>query len=105
MAMVSPQWRVKPAVEVPRLGIWLGAGHPGGDGIWLGALAEATQGRPGQVWLATGKEQVTAIVGKRGSGKSFALGVLIEGLVAGPESIVGRQASPRAVLVFDPLDI
>jgi DNA helicase HerA-like ATPase len=71
----------------------------------LGALAEVVTGKQPQVWLATSKEQVLAVVGKRGSGKSFTLGVLVEGLASGSGSPLGRQSNARATLVFDPLDI
>ncbi len=103
--MVTTLWRVKPPVDPQRQGIWLGPGKVGGDGIWLGTLAEMVSGRQPQVWLSTSKEQVIAIVGKRGSGKSFTLGVLIEGLVSGSDTVLARQSAERAVLVFDPLDI
>ena len=73
--------------------------------MWLGTLAETVTGRQPRVWLSTSKEQVVAIVGKRGSGKSFTLGVLIEGLISGSDTLIGRQSAPRAALVFDPLDI
>ena len=102
---VMTQWRVKPPIEAPRDGVWLGPGGPEGDGVWLGTLAEAVTGPQPRVWLSTAKEQVVAIVGKRGSGKSFTLGVIVEGLVGGQNTAVGRQSRPRAALVFDPLDI
>ncbi len=77
-----------------------------GDGLWLGQLAELRPGAPPSVWLTTSKEQVVAIVGKRGSGKSFTLGVLCEGLTLNEmPAIVGVQTRRRAVLLFDPLDI
>lgn len=101
--MTANQWRVKPAIDTPKAGVWLGPGSPEGDGIWLGSLAEVVTGKQPRIWLSTGKEQVVAVVGKRGSGKSFTLGVLIEGLVGSGN--LGVQNSPRAVLVFDPLDI
>jgi DNA helicase HerA-like ATPase len=62
-------------------------------------------GRQPQVWLSTEKEQVVAVVGKRGSGKSFTLGLIAEGLSSGAESLIARQTRPRAVLLFDPLDV
>lgn len=80
-------------------------GGPERDHIQIGTLAEQGEGRC-EVLLSTEKEQVIAVVGKRGSGKSFTLGVLCEGLCAIPtESAVGRQTRPRATLLFDPLDI
>src|SRR4051794_12435651 len=102
---VTTEWRIKPTIDPPRGGIWVGAGGSGGDGALLGTLAEAVSGRQPQVWLSTTKEQVIAVVGKRGSGKSFTLGVIAEGLVATGDSKIGRHESPRAVLLFDPLDI
>ena len=103
--MVTRQWRVRPPLDFPKEGLWLGAGAPDGDGIRLGSLAENVSGKQPAVWLATGKEQVVAVVGKRGSGKSFTLGVIAEGLGAGAESSISCQARPRGVLLFDPLDV
>jgi hypothetical protein len=57
------------------------------------------------VWLATGKEQVVAVVGKRGSGKSFTLGVIAEGLAAKGPNPLAHSQHPRAILLFDPLDV
>ena len=75
------------------------------DGLWLGTLAETGSGARPKVWLATDKEQVIAVVGKRGSGKSFTLGVIAEGLGARGESPLARIDNPRSVLLFDPLDV
>ena len=100
------QWKVKPQIESSKKPIRLGAGDPNGDGIFLGNLAEAITGKVPQVWVNTGKEQVIAVVGKRGTGKSFTLGVLAEGLsCTAPESKIGLQTNRRAVLLFDPLDV
>ena len=85
--------------------MWLGSGGADTDGMWLGTLAETVTGRQPQVWLSTEKEQVVAVVGKRGSGKSFTLGLIAEGLSNGTESLIARQSRPRAVLLFDPLDV
>src|SRR5919198_703917 len=101
--MITTQWRVSPELDSPRAGVWLGAGGAG-DGLWLGSLAETGSGGRPKIWLATGKEQVIAVVGKRGSGKSFTLGVIAEGLASGGDGVLGRQSQPRAVLLFDPLD-
>src|SRR2546427_930743 len=105
--MVAPLWKLKPQLDAGTLGIWVGpATQAKGDGLWLGQLAEMVAGNPPRVWLSTSKEQVVAVVGKRGSGKSFTLGVLCEGLTL--ESLpatIGIQTRPRAVLLFDPLDI
>ena len=98
-------WKVRPKIDAPRNGLWLGPGGDGSDGVWLGSLAETVDGRQPSIWLSTSKEQVVAVVGKRGSGKSFTLGVIVEGLVSGKENRLTRQLSPRAVLLFDPLDV
>jgi hypothetical protein len=103
--VIGAKWRIKPAIDPPKDGIWLGAGGPGSDGLWLGNLAELVTGRTPRVWLSTAKEHVVAVVGKRGSGKSFTLGVIAEGLGSGQESPIARQFSQRAVLLFDPLDV
>lgn len=102
--MITTQWRLSPELDTPKGGIWLGAGGEG-DGIWLGSLAEVSSGARPKVWLATGKEQVVAVVGKRGSGKSFTLGVIAEGLAAKGDTALARNEHPRAVLLFDPLDV
>ena len=62
-------WRVRPQLDVPKDGLWLGSGASQGDGVYLGTLAESVSGKQPSIWLATGKEQVVAVVGKRGSGK------------------------------------
>src|SRR5438552_13845274 len=102
--MITTQWRVSPELDKPKAGVWLGAGGEG-DGVWLGSLAETGTGARPKVWLATGKEQVIAVVGKRGSGKSFTLGVIAEGLAANGETALSRHDQPRAVLLLDPLDV
>ena len=86
--MSNKQWRVRPTLNAPKEGVWLGPGSSKGDGLRLGTLAEAVSGPIPSVWLATAKEQVVAVVGKRGSGKSFTLGVIAEGFGAGSQSIV-----------------
>lgn len=104
--MIAPQFRVKPVIQPASSGVWLGAGGDDGDGIHLGSLAEVVTGKQPQVWLSTAKEQVVAVVGKRGSGKSYTLGVIAEGLgVSGAGGPISRQESPKAVLLFDPLDV
>ena len=104
-SVLTAQWRVRPPIDAPREGLWIGAGAGKEDGVWLGSLAEVVSGRQPPIWLATGKEQVVAVVGKRGSGKSFTLGVIAEGLGSGSDGKLGKQERPRAVLLFDPLDV
>jgi uncharacterized protein len=104
--LIARSWKVKPAITNPAERITIGAGAASGvDGLWFGTLSELITGRIPQVWLATGKEQVIAVVGKRGSGKSFSLGVIAEGLAAASSSRISNQTRPRAAILFDPLDV
>lgn len=83
------------------------AGDPaarGTDKLLLGKLLEAGAAR--KLYLDITGEQVVSVVGKRGSGKSYTLGVLIEGLAAGKgKTPVAELHTPRAGLVFDIMDI
>lgn len=74
------------------------------DTLLLGELAESGPRR--RLWLDASGEQVVAIVGKRGTGKSYTLGVLIEGLAAGQgATAIAQLETPRAGLVLDIMDI
>lgn len=76
----------------------------GRDKILLGVLAETGPRR--KLWLDITGEQVVAIFGKRGTGKSYSLGVIAEGLAAGAgESSIANITTPRAALVLDVMDI
>lgn len=83
------------------------AGDPaarGIDRILLGKLVESGQAR--RLSLDISGEQVVAILGKRGTGKSYTLGVLIEGLAAGKgENPISTLTTPRSGLVLDIMDI
>jgi hypothetical protein len=83
------------------------AGDPsarGKDKLLLGSLAETGPRR--QLWLDITGEQVVAILGKRGTGKSYTLGVIAEGLAAGPgQTPIAVHATKRAGLMFDIMDI
>lgn len=83
------------------------AGDPscrGKDKILLGVLAETGPRR--KLWLDITGEQVVAIFGKRGTGKSYSLGVIAEGLAAGAgETAIASTNTPRAALVLDIMDI
>jgi uncharacterized protein len=105
--MPLTQWRVRPAISASAEGIWVGPGAAhAADGLWLGTLAEAVTGRTPPVWLTTAKESVVGLFGKRGSGKSFTLGVMAEGLsLRTSAEHVARQSRARATLLFDPLDV
>lgn len=72
--------------------------------IMFGRLSEVGPGK--NVCLDISKEHVIAIVGKRGSGKTHTLGVLIEGLaLVDDTSVLGVNAGDRAILVFDTLNL
>lgn len=74
------------------------------DTLVLGKLAETGARR--EVWLDLSGEQVVGIFGKRGTGKSYSLGVLIEGLSAGEgDHELAHMHTPRAGLVLDLMDI
>lgn len=83
------------------------AGDPasrGRDVLLLGKLAESGPQR--NLWLDVSGEQVVAVLGKRGTGKSYSLGVLIEGLSAGAgDTPLAKLKTPRAALVLDIMDI
>src|SRR5688572_29074704 len=101
-----PMFKVHPAVA-------RGVGKDlvlGGNGskarAWLGRLSELGPTR--DVWLDLDSEHVVAIVGKRGSGKTHTLGVLIEALAdastaAGLSVVEGT--STHAIVVFDTLNL
>lgn len=98
-----PGYQLEP--ELPKGDVL--AGDPAGRGvdrILLGKLVEAGQAR--KLYLDASGEQVIAILGKRGTGKSYTLGVLIEGLAAGQgENPVSTMTTPRSALVLDIMDI
>ena len=74
------------------------------DRILIGHSAESGMLR--EVWLDISGEQVFAAFGKRGTGKSYTLGVLIEGISAGQcESRIANLQTPRGGVVFDIMDI
>jgi hypothetical protein len=80
------------------------AGQRERDRIYLGTLAES--GRLRRLWLDVSGEQVVAVLGKRGTGKSYTLGVLLEGLAAGAGTTqIANLQTPRAGLVLDIMDI
>lgn len=70
--------------------------------VYLGQVAEFGGAR--RVFFDASKEFVSLIIGKRGSGKSFCLGSLLEGLcTANPETSISRIAQHRGVLLLDPM--
>ncbi|MGD1119507.1 MAG: ATP-binding protein [Dehalococcoidales bacterium] len=80
-----------------------GNDHDGGY-IELGRLAESGAIIP--VHLSTDKPLVAAIVGKRGSGKSYTLGSIVESLCTkNNTSSLGQRKVGQAQLLFDTLGI
>lgn len=74
------------------------------DKLLLGHLAESGPRR--SLWLDITGEQVVAVLGKRGSGKSYTLGAMIEGIAAGSgDSPIASLNTPRSALILDIMDI
>src|SRR6266478_7358030 len=68
--------------------------------VYLGQVAEF--GGVRRVSFDATKEFVTLIIGKRGSGKSFCLGSLVEGLcTVSQSSSISNVATKRGVLILD----
>jgi hypothetical protein len=79
-------------------------GNADADLIRIGRLSE--YGPKLDVFMDVGSEKVIAIFGKRGEGKSYTLGSIIEGLVTlKPGSSISRLKERRAVLLLDTLNI
>jgi hypothetical protein len=80
-------------------------GHNSRDSVILaGKVAE--KGVGGDVYFDGSDNFVVLEVGKRGSGKSYGMGALLEGFATTSEkSAVGKHKSRRGVLLLDPLDI
>jgi len=71
--------------------------------ILMGELAE--YGRRRSVRFDVSKEKVVSIVGRRGQGKSYTLGAIVEGLSTAYDSPISNVKRDRAVILFDPLNI
>ena len=70
--------------------------------VYLGRVAE--NGPVRKVTFNAGKEFVTLIVGKRGSGKSYTLGGLLEGFATRTDTNSLSQLSSRpGLLLLDPI--
>ncbi|MSQ48648.1 MAG: ATP-binding protein [Deltaproteobacteria bacterium] len=97
------KFTVRPALTGNRK-IRIGGGEEGADWVALGRLGEA--GALTSIVQDVSMEHVVAIVGKRGSGKSYTLGSLLEGLCTDPNgTAIGSISGKRAVLLFDTLGI
>jgi len=82
----------------------VGAQNGADEWVWAGRLAEA--GPLIDIRFDLSSEHVVSIFGKRGSGKSYTLGVLLEGLCARQEdSSIAHTKHRRAALLFDTLGI
>lgn len=74
------------------------------DKILIGKLAEA--GGMVSVFHEVSSEHVVAIFGKRGSGKSYTLGGIVEGLCTKDrETPISKISKSKAILLFDTLGI
>jgi hypothetical protein len=94
--------------DLPAVDDWVTFGAPEDsiptDWVYVGRLSE--WGRQSKVRFAVGDEKVIAVFGKRGQGKSYTLGTLLEGLcLAEPDPALAAIYRSRAVLLFDPLNI
>jgi Helicase HerA, central domain len=100
-----PAYRLLPEVSSATGDLVVGdAAGRGESWVLLGTLTESGPRR--LLKLDTTAEHVFAILGKRGTGKSYSLGVLLEGLGCGSQSTpIGHSSIPRATLVLDVLDI
>src|SRR3954462_12078438 len=85
----------------------VGAVHLGGTKrqsvILAGRMAE--KGNMESILFDGSDNFVVFEVGKRGSGKSYGMGSLLEGFATGEASRIGTHADRRAVVLLDPLDI
>jgi len=96
----SVKFRVLPRFYKKNL--LVGTEHESSCFIYLGKLAEELSTT--YVWFDIEKEHVIAIVGKRGSGKSYTLGCIAESLSSDSEEII-KGHSPRAALLLDTINI
>lgn len=71
--------------------------------IYAGRVAE--RGVPGDVYFDASDNFVVLEVGKRGSGKSYGMGSMLEGFATVANGGVGTHRERRGVLLLDPLDI
>ena len=97
------RFTVRPGIGTGRE-LRVGGGVSDGDRVLLGRLAEAGPVIP--VVHDLSMEHVMAVVGKRGSGKSYTLGSFLEGLcTSAGKSAIGQISGERAALLFDTLGI
>lgn len=88
----------------PRLPGDVRIGSNRGDNVvWAGRLAE--RGTAHRIMFDGSENFVVLEVGKRGSGKSYGMGSMLDGFATGAGSKIGTHRSARGVLLLDPLDI
>ncbi len=75
----------------------------GDNVVWVGRLSERANSE--KIFFDGSENFVALEVGKRGSGKSFGMGSVLEAFASRPGSRIGQHTVPRAVLLLDPLDI
>jgi uncharacterized protein len=99
------KFTVKPRAAVSRNVLNIGDGNdPDAAWLYLGRMAEA--GPLIDVHFDVGHPHVVAIVGKRGSGKSFTMGAMLESLCTRePENSISHISHDKALLLFDTLGI
>jgi DNA helicase HerA-like ATPase len=98
---MARQFIVTPPYEYD---VEVGPGGPAGisNMIYVGRLAE--RGALRKVYFNAGREFVALILGKRGSGKSYTLGVLLEGLATkSNETSLSKLTTRPGVLLLDPM--
>jgi DNA helicase HerA-like ATPase len=102
---VAQKYRVQPPLARRQRVIRLGPpDRDSSEWVQIGRLAEI--GAPKDVTLDLSLEHVLAIVGKRGSGKSFTLGSFLEGLcTTSPATSINQITKQRSALLFDTLNI
>ncbi len=97
------RFTVRPKIGTGRI-LRVGGGSESGEHVVIGRLAEA--GPLVSVAHDLSQEHVVAIVGKRGSGKSYTVGSMLEGLCTpAGGSPVGISSGRRAAILFDTLGI
>jgi uncharacterized protein len=71
--------------------------------ILVGRVAERANSE--QLLFDASDNFVVLEVGKRGSGKSYGMGSMLEGFATNGNSVIARHKEKRGVLLLDPLDI
>lgn len=93
------RFELEPRISHPvRLG-----GERGENVVWAGRLAE--KGHPERISFDGSDNFVVLEVGKRGSGKSYGMGSMLEAFASNEGSAIGSHTSRRGVLLLDPLDV